>query len=279
MNLTDKKEIVEILKKHGIRLTKSLGQNFLINKNIIEKLIRLSEIDKSDIILEIGPGMGVLTQALAKNSKLVIAVEKDRVLSEICKENLEDLSNVVILNQDILETNVEKIFFDLKIKEKKYKIVANLPYNISLRIIREFLESKFPPESIVVIIQKEVGQKICDNKSNLPKIAFNFYGKPKNLFYISRELFWPKPRVDGAVLQITNIQKDLPNIDSKIFFKILRAGFSHPRKTILNNLSSGLNLGKEEVSVWLEASRIDIKARPENIEIKEWINLTSNFKL
>ncbi len=278
MNLSDKKEIVGILKKHGIRLTKGLGQNFLINKNIILKLIRVFGINKSDVILEIGPGIGVLTQELAKNSKMVVAIEKDRILSEICKDNLKDLKNVFVINQDALKSDVKKLFSDLKIKEKTYRVVANLPYNISLRIIRRFLEDEFPPKDIVVIIQKEVGQKICDKKSNLPKIAFNFYGKPKNLFYLSRELFWPKPKVDGVALQIANIQKNLPDVDDKLFFKILKAGFSHPRKTIVNNLSS-LNIEKERIVVWLNRSNIDIKARPENIKMEEWINLTLNFKL
>ncbi len=275
MNLADKKEIVEILKKYGVRLTKGLGQNFLINRNIILKMIKLSGIDKSDVILEIGPGMGVLTQELARNSKMVVAVEKDRVLSEICKENLKDFDNVIIVNQDILKIDLKKMFSDLKIKS--YRLVANLPYNISLRIIREFLEHEFPPKDMIVIIQKEVAQKICDKKSSLPKIAFNFYGKNKILFYLSRELFWPKPKVDGAALRITDIQKNLPNVNRELFFKILKCGFSHPRKTIVNNLS-GLG-DKDKIIDWVEKSDIDIKARPESIKMEEWINLTLNFKL
>ncbi|MDD5621087.1 MAG: 16S rRNA (adenine(1518)-N(6)/adenine(1519)-N(6))-dimethyltransferase RsmA [Candidatus Pacebacteria bacterium] len=275
MNLANKKEIVEILKKYGIRLTKGLGQNFLINRNIILKLIRLSGINKSDAVLEIGPGIGVLTQELAKNSDFVIAVEKDRVLSEICKENLKDFNNVIVFNEDILKIDLKKIFSDLSIES--YKLVANLPYNISLRVIREFLEYEFPPKDMIVIIQKEVAQKICDKKSSLPRIAFDFYGKSKILFYLSKELFWPKPKVDGAVLHIADIQKNLPDVDRELFFKILKFGFSHPRKTIVNNLS-GLG-DKDKIIDWIEKSNIDIKVRPEDIKMEEWINLTLNFKL
>ncbi|MDD5221319.1 MAG: 16S rRNA (adenine(1518)-N(6)/adenine(1519)-N(6))-dimethyltransferase RsmA [Candidatus Pacebacteria bacterium] len=275
MNLANKKEIVEILKKYGIRLTKGLGQNFLINRNIILKLIRLSGINKSDAVLEIGPGIGVLTQELAKNSDFVIAVEKDRVLSEICKENLKDFNNVIVFNEDILKIDLKKIFSDLSIES--YKLVANLPYNISLRIIREFLEYESPPKDMIVIIQKEVAQKICDKKSSLPRIAFDFYGKSKILFYLSKELFWPKPKVDGAVLHIADIQKNLPDVDRELFFKILKFGFSHPRKTIVNNLS-GLG-DKDKIIDWIEKSNIDIKVRPEDIKMEEWINLTLNFKL
>ncbi|MFA5348868.1 MAG: 16S rRNA (adenine(1518)-N(6)/adenine(1519)-N(6))-dimethyltransferase RsmA [Candidatus Paceibacterota bacterium] len=275
MNLANKKEIVEILKKYGIRLTKGLGQNFLINRNIILKLIRLSGIDKSDAVLEIGPGIGVLTQELAKNSDFVIAVEKDRVLSEICKENLKDFNNVIVFNEDILKIDLKNIFSDLSIES--YKLVANLPYNISLRIIREFLEYESPPKDMIVIIQKEVAQKICDKKSSLPRIAFDFYGKSKILFYLSKELFWPKPKVDGAVLHIADIQKNLPDVDRELFFKILKFGFSHPRKTIVNNLS-GLG-DKDKIIDWIEKSNIDIKVRPEDIKMEEWINLTLNFKL
>jgi 16S rRNA (adenine1518-N6/adenine1519-N6)-dimethyltransferase len=279
MNLTKKEEIIEILKKYGIRLTKGMGQNFLINNNVIEKVLRLSGIENSDIVVEIGPGIGVLTQEIAKHAKFVVAIEKDRLLSEISKENLKKFKNVEIINQDVLKIDIKKLFLELGIRGKKYSIIANLPYNISLRIIREFLEKDFFPESMTVIIQKEVGQKICDKKSNLPKIAFNFYGKPKNLFYISKESFWPKPKVDGSVLQIDGIQKNLPDIDRKMFFNILKIGFAHPRKTILNNLSSGFKINKEEILEILKTSKIDFKTRPENLEMKEWINLTSNFKL
>jgi 16S rRNA (adenine1518-N6/adenine1519-N6)-dimethyltransferase len=255
-----------------------MGQNFLINNNVIEKIVRLSGINNTDIIVEIGPGIGVLTQEIAKHAKFVVSIEKDRLLSQIAKENLKEFKNVEIINQDILLTDIRALFSKLNIREKEYKIIANLPYNISLRIIREFLEKGFCPEEMTVIIQKEVGQKICDKKSNLPKIAFNFYGKPKNLFYISKESFWPKPKVDGAVLQITGIQKNLPDVNAKMFFKILKMGFSHPRKTILNNLL-GLGILKEEILEILAKSKIDFKTRPENLKIEEWISLTSNFKL
>jgi 16S rRNA (adenine1518-N6/adenine1519-N6)-dimethyltransferase len=278
MNLTKKEEIVEVLKKHGIRLTKGMGQNFLINNHVIEKIVRLSGIDNRDIVVEIGPGIGVLTQEITKYSKFVVAIEKDRLLSEIAKENLKESKNIKIINEDILKVNIKELFLNLGIKEKKYKIIANLPYNISLKIIREFLEKDFYPENMTVIVQKEVGQKICDKKSNLPKIAFNFYGKTKNLFYISKESFWPKPKVDGAVLQITEIHKNLPSVNSEMFFKILKIGFSHPRKTILNNLL-GLEVDRKEILRILDLSKIDFKTRPEDLKMEEWIKLTSNFNL
>ena len=277
-NLAYKKTIKEILLKNGIHLTKRLGQNFLINAGVVSKVVDAANVQKKDVVLEIGPGIGILTQEIAKKAKLVIAIEKDKMLAEIAKETLREYGNLTIINQDILKADIEKIFSELELAPE-YKIVANLPYNIALRVLRIFLEHKTPPQTITVIIQKEVSQKICDSKSNLPKIAFNFYGKPKTLFYVSKGSFWPEPKVDGAVLQIIDIQKNVPLVEQALFFRILKIGFAHPRKTILNNLSSGFSKPKKEIEEWLIKADIDFKARPEDLVMDDWVKLTYNFKL
>jgi len=271
MDLFNKDFIKQILFENGIRLTKKLGQNFLIDKNIVAKMVNSADIKNTDTILEIGPGIGILTQEIAKKAKFVIALEKDRALARIVQENFKD---VKVIEADALKIDIKEAIPD----SDDYKIIANLPYNIALKVIRVFLEHQYPPKSITVIIQKEVSQKICSTKSILPKIAFNFYGKPKNLFYISKECFWPKPKVDGAVLQITEIQKNMPDVDHKLFFKILKAGFSHPRKTILNNLLA-FSDQKEKIINWLGKSGIDSQARAEILTLNDWIKLTCHFDL
>jgi 16S rRNA (adenine1518-N6/adenine1519-N6)-dimethyltransferase len=275
MELTSKKEIKKLLLSQGIAPLKRLGQNFLIDKVVLSKIIKAAELKKDDMILEIGPGIGTLTQELAKIVKLVVAVEKDRRLIGILKKNLEDFKNVEIIEINILKFRVS----DFGIQAYNYKVVANLPYNIAMPVIRKFLEEENPPIMMVLMIQKEVAQKICAKKSSLPKIAVEFYGKPRILFYVSKESFWPSPKVDGAVIKITDIQKNIPKIDKDLFFKILKAGFSYPRKTILNNLSKKLKLKKENVSLWLKTSGIDPQKRPEDLNLNDWLSLVWNFKI
>jgi len=269
MHLTLEQTTKEFLKKHNIRASKKLGQNFLIDKTILDKIILASHLTKNDIVLEIGPGIGTLTRELANAAKRVIAIEKDNKLAKILKKNMSKCQNVEILQDDIMKLP--------SLPDENYKIVANLPYNIALLIIRKFVEEKNPPQEMILMLQKEVAQKICAQKSSLPKIAIELYSKTKILFYVPKESFWPMPKVDGAVIKITDIQKNVPKIDKNLFFKILKAGFAHPRKTILNNLSKKLNIEKEKVNSWLKTSKINPKKRPEDLNLKEWTNLVSGF--
>ncbi|MCX6738213.1 MAG: 16S rRNA (adenine(1518)-N(6)/adenine(1519)-N(6))-dimethyltransferase RsmA [Candidatus Parcubacteria bacterium] len=272
MDLCSLQTIKPLLKNNNIFPSKKFGQNFLIDQGIIEKIIVSADLNKQDTILEIGPGLGCLTQALAKKSKKVIAIEKDGQMVKILKENLGDFGNVEIIEQDILKFPIP----NPKISNK-YKVVANLPYNIALPVIRKFIEANNPPQLMVLMIQKEVAQKICGQKSSLPKIAVCLFSKPETLFFVPKELFFPAPKVDGAVIKISEIQKNTPKIDAQLFFKIVKAGFAHPRKTILNNLSAELNISKEKTAKWLEKTNIACLKRPEAINLQEWINLVDGF--
>ncbi|MEA3453206.1 MAG: 16S rRNA (adenine(1518)-N(6)/adenine(1519)-N(6))-dimethyltransferase RsmA [Patescibacteria group bacterium] len=272
MNLTLEQKTKEFLKKNNIRPSKKLGQNFLVDEVILHKIIKASRLTKSDLVVEIGPGIGTLTQELCKVAGEVIAIEKDRHLAKILEKNISKSGNIKILQKDILASD------DL-LTINNYKIVANLPYNIALPIIRKFVEGENPPQEMILMIQKEVAQKICSEKSSLPKIAIEFYAKSELLFFVPKESFLPIPKVDGAVVRISDIQKNIPKVNQDLFFKILKAGFTHPRKTILNNLSVKLNIGKDKCKEWLNQCSIPLQNRPENLDLKDWLRLTYNFSL
>ncbi len=277
MNLSSEQAVKALFKKDNIRPLKKLGQNFLIDKEILDKIIQAAQLSEQNTVLEIGPGVGVLTQGLAKKTRKVIAVEKDKKLTAILKQNFLKKQNVEIVEGDILRLSIAQLF-DCPIV-KDYKVVSNLPYNIALPVIRKLVEEKNPPKMMILMLQKEVAQKICAKKSSLPKIAIELYAKSEILFYVPKELFWPQPKVNGAVIKVTDIQKNALEIDKNLFFKILKAGFAHPRKTILNNLYSVLKLEKEKTRQWLNNSDISPKNRAEDLTLKNWLSLLRNFDL
>ena len=261
------------LKKHNIKPNKRLGQNFLVSDVVLEEIIKASQIKSSDIILEIGPGTGILTKALAKKAKKVIAVEKDKKLADILKKELDnnEIKNVEVINQDILNTKHKAL-------NTKYKLIANLPYYITAPVIRMFLENN-SPKLMVLMVQKEVGQRICANPPKMSKIAVftQFYGKPEIVSNVSKECFYPKPKVDSVILKITPFNNLDQNIDKTLFSKIVRAGFSQPRKQLINNLSKSLDTKKPEIEDWLKKNNIESKQRAETLNVKDWINLTNTF--
>jgi len=285
MDLTSIKTIKEILKKQGIQPSKKLGQNFLINKKVLFKTINSADITKKDTILEIGPGLGTLTLEIAKKAKKVIAVEKDPKMIEILKEILKSFKNVKIIQGDILKYNLEPLRFarcnSFGIKQflKKYKIVANLPYYIVSPVIRKFLESKYPPKEMFLMVQKEVAQRIRAKppKMSILAVAVQFYAEAKILFKVSKGSFWPQPKVDSAFLKIKSFSKP-KEVNPDLFFKIVKAGFSHPRKQLANNLSKELKLDKKETQEWLFKCGIEPSIRAEALTIDNWIKLTKALK-
>lgn len=259
-----------ILNSLDIKPSKGLGQNFLVDKNALNKIIKAADIKSNDVILEIGPGLGVLTKELAKRAKKVIAVEKDKKMIAVLRETLKDYKNVEIINADALK---------VKLDTKNYKVVANLPYYITSPVIRKFLESENQPNTMILMVQKEVGQRICSKPPdmNLLAISVQIYSKPEIVSYISKNSFWPKPKVDSAIIKISDIKK--PDINTNLFFKIVKAGFSQPRKQLVNNISKGLKLTKETALRFLNANGIDSNRRAEILNVKDWINLTNNLPI
>ena len=288
MDLTDIKTIKELFLKYNTQPSKIMGQNFLKDKTTLKKIIEAARLTKEDVILEVGPGIGVLTKELAKKVQRVIAIEKDEKMVEILKETIKDFSNVDVKSGDILKINVQSNF-DIQLL-KKYKIVANIPYYLTSPLIRKFLEEKYQPELIVLMVQKEVAQRICSAPPNMNLLAVSvqFYAKAEIVSYVSKKCFWPSPKVDSGIIKITP-KISGGEVDKDLFFKIVKAGFSQPRKQLANNLSKSLgkNLpampahsgqaGKNEVSLWLSKNNINPQQRAETLIIQDWINLTNNI--
>ena len=292
-----------LLKKYQIRPAKKLGQNFLIDKTAIKKVINAANLQPEDIVLEIGPGTGTLTQEIAKKVKRVIAIEKDAKMCEILKETMKEYKNVKIIQGDILKVINNKLSIinqDENISRPKlrtsssqartvlnYKVIGNLPFYLTAPVIRKFLESDRVGEArlhqsrqMVFVVQKEVGQRICAKppRMSLLAVSVQFYANVKIIAYISKKSFLPIPKVDSAIIKITpliNADKKLINAD--LFFKIVKAGFSQPRKQLINTLTKQLNLNREKIKNWLLKNNIHITQRPETLSVKQWMLLTKSF--
>jgi len=296
MNLISKNIIKSLLKKYKIRASKRLGQNFLIDKRTLKKFIKTVNPQPDDIILEIGPGIGTITEELAQRAKRVIAVEKDPKMCEIFEETLKNFQNVQIIQKDILKYPISSIQYPIS----NYKVAGNLPFYITAPVIRKFLEDKNPPKEIILMVQKEVAQRICSSapKMNILAVSVQFYAKPEIILYVSKKSFFPCPKVDSAIIRISQIRTNLPLIDTNIFFRIVKAGFSQPRKQLVNNLSKGLALSfpnglklkksstfqrkvedKEKIKSWLLKNNISPNQRAESLFISDWIKLTKTCEL
>ena len=265
----------EILRKYRAFPIKRLGQNFLLDKKVLKKIVKSAELSKKEIVVEIGPGIGNLTKELAKKAKKVIAIEKDKRMVEILKKELKNLDNVEIIEGDARE-KIEEI---AKKIGKNYKIVANIPYYLTSFLIRKILELKNKPKLIVLMVQKEVAQRICAKppKMNLLAVSVQFFSKAKIISFVPKNCFWPRPKVDSAILEIQP-KEQLPLRNLEVFFKIVKKGFSHKRKQLINNLAKGLGIEKSKVRRWLLKSQIDPKKRAEQLKIEDWINLANFYE-
>lgn len=269
--------VKDILKKYTVSPSKGLGQNFLIDKNAIKKVVKAADLEPEDTVLEIGPGLGALTQELAKKVKKVIAVEKDRKMVDILKEALRNFNNVEIIQGDIRKIDLK----DCHLPEN-YKVVANLPFYLTAPIIRRFLELKeVSPQSMTLVVQKEVGQRICAKPPDMSILAVSvqFYAKPEIISFVSRESFWPKPKVHSAIIKITPNPQRVHRPDVCRFFRIVKAGFSNPRKQLANNLSRNLVIDKKKIEKSLLKNNIQPVQRAETLSVKDWINLTKTIKI
>jgi 16S rRNA (adenine1518-N6/adenine1519-N6)-dimethyltransferase len=275
MDLTDKQNLQLLLKKHGLEPQKRFGQNFLVDEDLPQKIVATAEIDAKDTVLEIGPGIGAITHALAQKAKWVIAIEKDREMVNILQDTLEGLKNVKVIQGDVLKVP----FPELQLPTP-YQVIGNLPFYLTAPVIRRFLEMKeVRPLSLTLVVQKEVAQRICSKPPRMSILAnaVQFYANPELISVISKKSFFPQPKVDAALIKIT--PKSLPMRDSKMFFDVVRAGFSHPRKQLLNNLAQGLKKSREDISAWLQKNNISPQQRAETLGVDDWINLTKSFVL
>jgi len=251
---------------------KSLGQNFLKDEKVLERIIQSADLESDDFVIEVGPGEGVLTEKLTEKAANVLAIEIDQNLVPKLKEKFKENEKIEIINDDILKINLEELT-----RDKKYKVVANIPYYITSKIIRLFLESENPPTEMILMTQKEVAERIVakPGKMSLLAVSVQYYATAKIIFEVSRNSFFPVPEVDSAVIKISDIKND--GEDSKKFFQVVKAGFSAKRKTLINNLSNGLHLEKDFVEEKIKTVPLSKTVRAQELSISDWKKLSNLF--
>lgn len=265
-----------VLKRFGLRADKSLGQNFLQDDFALESIASAAQIQPTDSVLEIGPGLGSLTRHLAASAREVVAVELDGRLIPPLQATLVPHRNVRIVQGDILKLAPHEL-----IAEQEYIVVANIPYYITSAVIRHLLESKVKPRRVVLTIQKEVAERICAKPGDMSLLALSvqIYGEPRIAARIPAEAFFPKPKVDSAVLCVDIFSS--PRIESEYletFFKLTKAGFSQKRKTLRNSLAAGLHISPAQAEELLQGANIESRRRAETLSIEEWQTLCRLYK-
>ena len=269
----------KIVEKYGFSFKKNFGQNFLVDERVLGKIVSSAEISKDDVVIEVGPGIGTLTQALAKEAYKVVAVEIDATLVPILGELLSDFDNIEIINEDILKVDVNAIAE--KYPDKKIKMVANLPYYITTPIIMNVLENHIPVESITVMIQKEVAYRMKAQPSTKDygslSLAVQYYCEPYLVANVPQNCFMPRPNVDSAVIKLTVMDKPKVQVNNeKFMFEFIKAAFSQRRKTLVNCIfSSGLlTLSKDEIGKMLNGLGYDERVRGESLTLEDYGKIT-----
>jgi 16S rRNA (adenine1518-N6/adenine1519-N6)-dimethyltransferase len=275
----------KICENYNIKPTRSKGQNFLINEDVYEDMIEASEIKKDDIILEIGPGLGFLSERLARKANKVVAIELDDKLFIFLENKFkkENISNIRIINKDILKIfNLSDCFSQEEIK--KYKIVANLPYNITSIFLRKFLENiDLRPKNITLMLQKETAERIVASpgKMSLLSVSVQLYAKVEIIKYVLKENFWPMPEVDSAIINIVPFSSSENRFDKKnekFFFQMIKHGFSSRRKMLKNNLAGGYGISNQKAEEILTKSGFNKKIRAQELSVDEWKKLFVAFR-
>ncbi len=276
-----------MLRHFNLRARKGLGQHFLIDEEMLRLVTSAAELAPTDIVMEIGPGLGILTRELAKQVGWLAAIELDSKLAASLKQTLASFSNVTIINEDILKIDPATLLqqqqarFPAAIGSPfSYKVVANLPYYITSPVLRHFLEASIKPQIMVVMVQKEVAEAIVaePGQMSLLTISVQFYGKPVIINYVPARCFYPAPEVDSAILKVALYPKPVVEVtDERDFFNLVRAGFTASRKQFCNSLSQGLGLPKTEVLPLLQEAGIMPQRRAETLTLEEWAQLWQVF--
>ncbi len=271
----------EVLKKFDFSFSKSLGQNFLIDGNIVRNIVSKSKIDKDDIVLEIGSGFGTLTEELALNAKKVISVEKDHRLMEILDYTLRDFQNIKVINEDFLKIDLYKLWKE-EASGQKFKVVANLPYYITTPILERIIQHKELFSTITVMVQEEVAQRVIATKDTKDYGSLTLYlkynAKSEILMKVPRSVFMPSPNVDSAILYLELINEER-DIDQDLLFKFIRSGFTKRRKNIMNSLTTGfVNIDKKTLKDILDTLDISTNARAENLELEDFMDITKKYQ-
>ena len=271
----------EVVNKHNFKFSKSLGQNFLIDDNVIDRILEGARLSETDRIIEVGPGIGTLTREMGKVAENVVAIEIDKTLIPILKETLADLDNVEVVNEDILKVDVQGLINE-KLNGGPVKLVANLPYYITTPIVMKFLEEDIPVTDIVVMVQKEVADRMNAKPSTKDygalSVAVQYYCDTEIVAKTPRHMFVPQPNVDSIVIGLHVRDEKKYVVDNEdIFFKTVKASFGQRRKTLLNSLGGLGFLSKDQIREALQAANIDEKRRGETLSIDEFANLSNEI--
>ena len=282
--LGNPKRTIEVLQKYDFVFQKNFGQNFLIDTHVLDKIISAAEITKDDFVLEIGPGIGTMTQYLACAAREVVAVEIDKALIPILEDTLQEYSNVTVLNEDILRVDIKKLA-DEHNGGKPIKVVANLPYYITTPIIMGLFEGDVPIESITVMVQKEVADRMQvgpgTKEYGALSLAVQYYAEPYIVANVPPNCFMPRPKVGSAVIRLTrHAEPPVEVADTKLMFRIIRASFNQRRKTLANGLNNSpeLSFGKEEIQRAIKACGFPEGIRGEALTLEEFAALTNEFR-
>ncbi|MBI2670257.1 MAG: ribosomal RNA small subunit methyltransferase A [Candidatus Yanofskybacteria bacterium] len=268
-------QIKNELNQLGIKPKKSLGQNFLINEGIYKKILDIAQIRPSETILEIGAGLGTLTEYLARAGGKILAVEKDRNLVAYLKDRFRDYNNISTVEADILKIKPS----ELGLEEKNYKLVGNIPYYLTSHLIRTVFENWPWPKDIILMVQKEVAQRIVTEppNMNLLAVSIQYYARTEIAGMVSKGNFWPQPKVDSAIIKITPKTEIPEAVETERFFRVLKAGFSGTRKQLINTLSGGLKLSRKTVSSKLLSLGIATQRRAGTLTLDEWQNIATTL--
>ena len=272
----------DLIKKHDFKIAKKFGQNFLVDENVLKTIIDCSELSKDDCVLEIGPGLGVMTQVLCEKAGKVLAVEIDRELIPILKISLFGFENVKLINEDILKLNLKDVLKE-NFGSSPVKVVANLPYYITTPIIMKLLEEEINLKSITIMVQKEVGERLAAAPGGKDygalTVAVQYRCVPQKILVVPPESFMPQPEVESMVVRLDSREKPPVNVlDEKIYFRVVKASFGQRRKTLLNALAAG-NLGKskEELRIVLANNGIDENRRGETLSLEEFAKIANEL--
>lgn len=272
-NLSDIGEIKRILSRYGFTFSKAMGQNFLVNPTVCPKMAQLCGGDENTGVLEIGPGIGVLTNELCKTAKKVVAVELDKRLLPVLNETLAEHNNVKVINADVMKLDLRKLIRE-EFEGLDTVVCANLPYYITSPVIMKLLEERLPIKALTVMVQKEAADRLCakvgSRESGAVTVAVNYYSTPCKLFGVSRGSFMPAPNVDSAVIKLEVApQPSITVKDEKLFFKTVKAAFAQRRKTVLNSVAFGVGISKDDLKSACQRAEISPSARAEQLSLNE----------
>ena len=277
--LSSHKATKEVVQKHNFKFSKSLGQNFLIDTNVIDRILEGARVQEGDYVIEVGPGIGTLTKEMGRTAEKVVAIEIDKTLIPILEETLADFPNIEVINQDILKVNVQELVKE-KLNGGPVKLIANLPYYITTPIVMKFLEEDIPVTDIVVMFQKEVADRMNAQPNSKDygalSVAVQYYCDTEIVAKAPRHMFMPQPNVDSTVIGLHVREERKYNVDNEdIFFKTVKASFGQRRKTLLNSLGGLGFLSKDQIKIALQEANIDEKRRGETLSIEEFASLSN----